>query len=301
MSNKKRLNLEDIFRRNYKKLFAVPAALFVISLIIIGINYMNTGRFVSYDIDFEGGSVATLNYESNVDLDKIESEISNNLGAPVSVRRLSNYVGETTALVFSTGKDIDVGDLREEIGKALGIVVNDEDYSLKTVGPSMGEAFLNQALGAMVIGFILTGIVILYTFKIKEIAAGAVLCGVLNIVAALAFMNLVGLKLNAATLAALLMFLAASIDDNILIITRILESKKHAVKNAFIAFRTGGMMIAGSFLAYFILHFFTSVQLFKDFAAVLMAGSIADALNTWFQNTGLVLWYVEKKFGKSAL
>jgi preprotein translocase subunit SecF len=103
------------------------------------------------------------------------------------------------------------------------------------------------------------------------------------------------------TLAAVLMFLAGSIDDNILIVSRVLEYKKHAVKNCLTAMKTGGMMIAASFVAYFILYFFTSVQLFQDFAAVLIAGSIADAINTWFQNTSLVLWYVERKFGKSAL
>jgi preprotein translocase subunit SecF len=294
-------NMEDLFRDNYKKLFLVPVLVFLISVSIIGLHYMSTSQVVDYDIDFEGGSIATLNYEQNVNLDQVEADISSELGSQILVRKLSDYSGETTALIFSADKDVDVGELRKAIGDVLGIQVTDDNYSLKTVGPSMGAAFLNQAFGAMLIGFVLTGAVIFYTFKIKEIAAGAVICGFLNIVAALAFMNLVGLRLSAGTLAALLMFLAASIDDNILIITRILEYKKHAVKNAFIAFRTGGMMIAASFVAYFILHFFTSVQLFQDFSAVLIAGSIADALNTWFQNTGLVLWYVERKFGKSAL
>lgn len=292
---------EEFFRNNYKKLFLVPILLAVISLTIIGLHMSRTGTPVDYDIDFEGGTTATLTYTGDMDIGLVENRLSADLGFPVAVKRLSDYTGTTTAVTFSVDKEADVDALKGAIAQAMGIQFDSEDYSVKTVGPSMGTAFLNQALGAVAIGFILIALVLLYTFKVPEIAAGAVLCGFFNIIAAVAFMNVAGLKLNVGTLAAILMFLAGSVDENILIITRVLEYRKHAVHNALSAIGTGVMLIATSFVAYLVLFFFTNVQLFQDFAAVLIAGTVADALNTWFQNIALVLWYVERKFGKSAL
>jgi len=297
----KNLDAKEFYRKNYKKLMLVPVALFLASVLVIGLHFMNTGKVVEMDIDFEGGTSATLTTTQAVDPVSLEDEISKKIGGSVTVRVLKDYNEVQTGIVFNAENDIDTSNLRNAIKESLNLEVTDDNYSVRTVGPSMGASFLQTAQKVMILGFVLTGIVIWYTFKIPEIAIGAVLCGLLNIIAAIAGMNLLGLQLSSGTLAALLMFLASSIDDNILIITRILEKKKNAIENAIIASKTGGMMIFSSLVVFSVLRFATTVQLFHDFATVLIFGLVADTINTWFQNTGLIIWYVERKYGKSAL
>lgn len=292
---------KEFYRKNYKMLMLVPIILFLVNAAILFTNYQKTGNIVDMDIDFQGGGIATLNWDKPVDITAKEKEISKEVGSGIDIRLLTDYTGRPVAVAFQADKDVSTETLRNGISKVMGVELTNDNYSLREVGPSMGAAFLDNAKTVILVGFILTGAVLIFTFKIPEIAAGAVLCGFLNILAGLAAMDVLGLKLNAGTLAALLMFLASSIDDNILIISRILEHKKHAVDNAAIAAQTGGMMILVSFIAFLVLRLTTSIQLFVDFTTVLLVGLVADTINTWLQNTGLVLWYVERKFGKGAL
>lgn len=295
------MDLESLYKNHYKKLIIVPIVLFLLSATVIFLHQQKTGTLVNLDIDFEGGTIATLSWDKEINIEDVESRISQKIGNSVDVRTLRDISSKLTAITFQTDKDTDAKGLKSAIAEVMNAEVTDENYSVRIVGPAMGSAFLATAEKVMLFGFILTAIVLWFTFKIPEIAVGAVVSGSLNIVAAVAAMVVLGMKLNSATLAALLMFLASSIDDNILIISRILERKKHAAKNAVVATRTGAMMILASFIAFLVLRFATNVQIFQDFATVLIAGMLADTMNTWFLNTSLVLWYVERKFGKSAL
>jgi len=295
------MNLKKFYKNNFKKLMFVPSLILILSLGIIWDYHQRTGELVGKDIDFEGGTTLTLEWDSPVDRATLEREISKKIGEEVSVSVATDISGQIREIGFEAGKDAGAGALETAVSEIMQVELTDDNYSIRSVGPAMGASFLASAQKVMVIAFVLTGAIAFVMFKIPEVSISIFICSIINVVGALAGMNLLGISLNQGSLAALLMFIGASIDDNILIVSRALEKKKDVIDHAFLAFDTGMVMFATSFLAYVVLRFFTSIPLFIDFATVLMIGSVIDIINTWLQNMGMVLWYVERKEGKAAL
>jgi len=295
------MDFKGFYRKNYKKLVLVPAVMFLISLAVIYAKYQATGDFVSKDVDFQGGTALTLQWDQFVDRLKLEREVSKNAGGDVSVSVATDYAGKVTEIVFEAGKDMESEKLKSAVAGTMGVELTDDNSSIKSTGPAMGASFLASAQKVMIAAFILTSSVAFLIFRVPEVSAAIFLCSLMNVVGAIGGMNLLGIQLNAGSLAALLMFIGGSIDDNILIVTRALERKTGVIDHAFLAFNTGMVMFTTKFLAFAGLRFLTTIPIFVDFASVLMIGSIVDLINTWLQNTGMVLWYVERKEGKAAL
>lgn len=294
------MDLKKFYRNNFKKLMFVPSVILLLSLFIIFSHHQRTGEWVDKNIDFQGGTVLTLVWDSPVDGVGIERQVIERVGdATVSVA--TDLSGRVREVSFEVDKEVSPAELEAAVSDVMGVELTDDNYSIRTVGPAMGATFLASAQKVMIVAFVLTGGVAFLMFKVPEVSVSIFICSIINVVGAIAGMNLLGIPLNQGSLAALLMFIGASIDDNILIVSRALEKKKHVIDHAFLAFDTGMVMFATSFLAYLVLRLFTNIPLFMDFATVLMMGSAIDIVNTWLQNMGMVLWYVERKEGKAAL
>ncbi len=295
------MDLKGFYKANFKKLMLLPSMVLLLSLAIIYSHHQSTGFWVDRDIDFEGGTSLTLEWGESVESVELERRMRERTGEEVSVSVATDYLGEVKSVTFESGREVESGELKGAVEKVMGVELTGENHSVKSVGPAMGATFLQSAQRVMVAAFLLTGAVAFLLFRVPEVSVSIFLCSIINVVGTVAGMNLFGISLNQGSLAALLMFIGGSIDDNILIVSRALEKKTNTVGHAFLAFDTGIVMFVTSFFAYLILRVFTNIPLFIDFASVLMIGSAIDIVNTWLQNMGMVLWYVERKEGKSAL
>jgi preprotein translocase subunit SecF len=116
-----------------------------------------------------------------------------------------------------------------------------------------------------------------------------------------AAMNIVGIPLTLGTTAALLMLIGYSVDSDILLTNRVLRRQGKLNDKLKGAFRTGIIMTTTTFAAataMFLVAYFGQVLVIREISAVLLLGLVADVLNTWLTNAGILKWYVQKGGGK---
>jgi preprotein translocase subunit SecF len=176
---------------------------------------------------------------------------------------------------------------------------------IKQIGPIYGQELQVQALQAVVISFIGMSIVVFLIFRTFIPSFAVVLSAFSDIIIASAFMRVTGIELSLGTLAALLMLIGYSVDSDILLTNRILKRRGMLEEKVSRAMRTGItmttttlaaliVMYAVSTFPYLIIPSLTQITLLSQISIVLIAGLIADIMNTWLLNTGILRWYAMK-------
>ena len=140
------------------------------------------------------------------------------------------------------------------------------------------------------------GIVVLLYFR-KVIPALIVILAVISdIIATLAVVNLLGIKISTAGIAAFLMLIGYSVDTDMLLSTRMLKRKDLSMRNRiFSALKTGLMMSITTMVAISIALIFTQSEVIRQIMTILLIGLIFDLIFTWFQNMGVLRIYMKKK------
>jgi preprotein translocase subunit SecF len=118
----------------------------------------------------------------------------------------------------------------------------------------------------------------------------------------MAMMNLFGIQLTFGTLAALLMLIGYSVDTDILLTTKVLGERKYIEKKIASCRKTGLTMTGAAIVAFAVLYLvatfagvigMTAIPVLSGIAIVMLFGLLADLINTWFFNAGLLKWYME--------
>ena len=143
-------------------------------------------------------------------------------------------------------------------------------------------------------------IVVFVVFK-TFIPSGAVLISAFaDIAFAAAMMDVFGILLTLGTVAALLMLIGYSVDTDILLTTRLLKRKGELNDKIKDAMKTGLTMTTttlAALIALFvvssgIISSFLLIDIIRDISIVLIFGLIADIVNTWMTNVGILRWYI---------
>lgn len=286
------VNIYDIMLlKNYKFLLIIPIALFLISIAILLNQYNQTGEIFKRSIEMKGGTVITINTQERLDITSIETQLRQKF-QPISVREVRSFRGYST--IIETSSEIKAEDILAET-KAMG--VDTQDNNIETMGPSLGAAFWTQAQLAIVLAFIFMGIVVFIFFRTFVPSMAVIISAFGDIFMTLAFMQLFGIELSLAGLAAILMLIGYSVDTDILLTSRMLresedktidEKIKHAMK-------TGLTMTLTSIGALTPLFLLGLSPVITQIANVLMIGLAFDIMNTWITNVAILRWYCEKK------
>jgi preprotein translocase subunit SecF len=112
----------------------------------------------------------------------------------------------------------------------------------------------------------------------------------------MSLMTLAGVRLSLATVAALLMLIGYAVDTNILLTSRLLKRREEMRIRLLGAMKTGLTMGATTLCAVGALYLFSTSDILDDIALVLIFGLVADLLNTWLFNAGLLRGYLSRKF-----
>ncbi len=175
------------------------------------------------------------------------------------------------------------------------------DAKIDQIGESFGKSLQYQAVIALLFSFIGMAIVIFFSFRTFVPAVAVVLSAFADMVMTAAAMNIVGIQLTLGTTAALLMLIGYSVDSDILLTNRVLKRQGKLNDKLTGAFHTGIIMTSTTLAAataLFVVSWFGSVEILMQISAVLLIGLIADILNTWLTNVGILKWYVLKGGGK---
>lgn len=278
----------------YKIMLLPPVILFAFSLVYL-FSFYNTHNDIIYkDSSLSGGTTITLHAE--LDASQIESALREKF-PDVSIRTISEIgSAKPTALIIDSTADPD--ELQSELEEIIGYKLDSENSSVEFSGSSLGENFYRQLLIAVIISFILMSIVIFFLFRTFIPSIAVIFAALADIVVSVAVVNLLGIKLSAAGIAAFLMLIGYSVDTDILLTTRVLKKREGKVNDRiYSSFKTGIFMTITGLCAV-LPAFFLITSLpdsFKQIFLILAIGLTADIINTWLTNASIIKWYAVAK------
>lgn len=274
-----------------KQLISIPLAVLVISLLISGFVFATTGAPVKLGMEFEGGTM--IAFETQESAQVLESAYSSS--SLTDVRK----AGDRAILQFGPmGSDAQLELEKDVTSKYTGV-------EIKQIGALYGEELQKQALKAIGISFIGMAIVVFLIFRTAVPSIAVVISAFSDIMIALGFMNVMGIELSLGTVAALLMIIGYSVDSDILLTTRVLKRRGSPDENIGRAMHTGVTMTTTTLAALVVMYLVSTfsylvtssasqINLLSDIAIVLIFGLVADLMNTWLLNTGILRWHVHR-------
>ncbi len=277
--------------KSNKEIIAIPLAVFVIALIILSFTFATTGAPVELGMEFQGGTQITIETdETSQALEERYSEY------PINSVRIT---GDRAILQFGPMDRETYESLEGEIRQAYTSI------DIKLIGAVYGQDLQVQALQALIISFIGMAIIVFLIFKTSVPSLVVILSATSDIAIALAFMNIAGIELTLGTVAALLMIIGYSVDSDILLNTRILKRRGSTDEKVSRAMETGLTMTTTTLAALVVMYLvstyphvvvssLTPISLLSEISIVLIFGLVADIMNTWMLNTGILRWYVDK-------
>lgn len=282
------------YDKHYKTLLFIPVALMLLSLVYLGFFFFQHGDFMLKDSSLSGGTSITIN--GNIDSSKLESDLKGKF-PDINIRKLTNLASGApiATIVESSAKP---EELKPAIESSLNYNLTDENSSVEFSGSVLSSGFYKQLIMALIISFILMSIVIFIMFRTAIPSLAVIFAAFSDIVMPLALINMLGIRLSAAGIAAFLMLIGYSVDTDILLTTRAL--KKHEGKlnqRIYGAFKTG-ILMTGTALAAVLPAFFIVTGLpdsFRQIFLILAMGLSADIVNTWLTNASIIKWYCENK------
>ena len=284
--------LENFIKNhNERQLVTIPLAVFAIALLIMVFVYSTSGSPVNLGMEFKGGTM--ISFQTDDPIEKLEADYSEYSLADV------RKTGQRAVLQFGPMDNDEQLELEKKITSAYSSV------EIRQVGAVYGKDLQVQALQAVVLSFIGMAIVVFLIFRSTIPSVAVVLSALSDISIAAAFMNITGIELSLGTVAALLMLIGYSVDSDILLTTRVLKRRGSANEKISLAMHTGITMTTTTLAALVVMYIVSTysyvltstvsqINLLSDISIVLLFGLLADLMNTWLLNTGILRWYVNK-------
>ena len=192
----------------------ISISLFIISIISLGL------RGLSLGLDFSGGTLIEVSYETSIDLEDIRDTLQAN-GYP-----------DSQVVNFGTNLDvlIKVADQsgNSSIGEDIFNILSDQGVPIELkrvefVGPQVGDELRDQGGLGMLIALFMILIYVAFRFQYK-FALGAVTALAHDVVIILGLFSIFGWDFDLTVLAALLAVIGYSLNDTIVVSDRIREN-----------------------------------------------------------------------------
>jgi preprotein translocase subunit SecF len=276
-----------------KQMLVIPAIVLLLSLSILGYTAYTTGAPVEYGMEFKGG--IAIVFDSSKTPDQLKAEFQS---YPV-IQAREYGGGDRKLMQFSPMKETELEELTKKINSEY---VNVE---IRQMGEVVSQSLQAQTLRAILFSFLGMAIVVFIIFRTFVPSIAVVISAFADIAFAVAMMDVFGIVLSLGTVAALLMLIGYSVDTDILLTTRLLKRKGELNDKIRDAMKTGLTMTTTTLAALVALFFvssgsylvstFTRIDIIRDVSVVLIFGLIADMINTWMTNVGILKWYIEKE------
>ncbi|ACJ17233.1 protein-export membrane protein SecF [Thermococcus onnurineus NA1] len=279
---KKRQKLSFLARMEYKKMITYPMVVFIVALILLAINFPTLG------IDLQGGVVVTA-YGIDANPDELAKYISDQIGVDVRVESFTGVDTNGVRVYAPVGTDA------LKIIDVMKVRYPDAEYTHSEVQPTFGKISQQQGIRALIFAFIAMAVVVFLFFRNLVPSLTIIFSALSDMTIAVAMMGIFGIQLTTATIAALLMLIGYTVDSNILLTTKLLKRKEDTIEDAYLAaVSTGFTMSTTTLGALFILWLISTSQTIDNIAIVLIFGLLADFMNTWMLNAGVLRWYLDR-------
>ena len=213
------------FIGNRKKFYTFSCALLALVLVFCGV------FGVKMDVEFKGGSMITLAYEGDADLNDLKSTISTELNkSSLTLQTGSDISGNQTLTVTLPGSDTLTTEELDSLLATLNEQYPDNAFvqnEVSNVDATIGKEFMLKSIVALVAACVLILLYVAYRFrKIGGLKAGstAIVALLHDMLVVFGVFVILRIPLNGNFIAALLTILGYSINDTVVIYDRIREN-----------------------------------------------------------------------------
>ncbi len=278
-----------------REAIGISLAILVVALIITGFTWLTVGSPLHLGLDFKGGTLTTIKTDKSDA--QLQSEFS---GYPLSL--ITRDPSGSATLRFSEMGQSQLDSLTRHLAASY------PGSTLEHTGAAISATNQFQAVIAIVAAFLLMALVIFVIFRDFVPSIAVITSAFSDIMIAVALMNIFHIELTFGTFAALLMLIGYSVDTDILLTTKVLGERKYLDKKITSCRATGLTMTGAAIAAFGVLYLvsnysylfgLSTIPVLASISMVMIFGLLADIVNTWFLNAGLLKWYMESPQGRA--
>jgi preprotein translocase subunit SecF len=284
--------------------YSKPAALFSLSLILIGvISYFSRGG-LNYGVDFVGGTIVQVRFTQPTNIVDIREALVTTDVGNVTVQDFGQGANEFLIRIpiIEEGAPDLPGQIRQGLANKFGELAF-EVRRVETVGPKVGSDLRRKALLAVAFSTLFMGVYVAARFEPRFGigAAVALLHDVLITVGALSLMNM---EFDLTVVAALLTVVGFSVNDTVVICDRIRENMRklrrerlaEIINRSINETLSRTIITNGTAILVVIVLLFLGGDVIHAFAFALLVGFIAGTYSTIYVASPIVLlWEREER------
>ncbi len=274
---------------------------FIISAILIAVGVVSLliQGGPKLGIDFQGGTLVQVRFDSPISADKIRDTLA---GMGYADAEIQHFGGDQEAIIRvreeATGED-----LAGAIVTALNREYPDNRAEMRReelVGPKVGRELRTKATMAII--YALIGILIYISIRFEfKFAVGAVAALVHDVMITLGMFSVTGREISLPVIAAFLTIVGYSLNDTIVIYDRIRENKRKLYGKSFVDIVNTSLNVSLSrtvvtsvtTLLVVICLFVFGGEVIKDFAFALMVGVVVGTYSSLYVASPLVVeWQI---------
>jgi preprotein translocase subunit SecF len=279
---------------------SVSAALVMLSLLLIGGRLLTGHNAFNYGIDFAGGTLLQLRFQTEITVDQVRTTLDKLNLAEIEIQRFGSD-RDFIVRVPSSAEDLE--QLRSRVVQAFQGQYGSQGVELlraEQVGPKIGKDLRWKALLAVIWSAIGILVYIWWRFGLRlEYAVGVVIADMHDVLITLGIFAITGKEMTLTVLAAILTIAGYSINDSIVVLDRVRENlRAHSrdpfdqVVNRSLNETLSRTILTGSTVVLTLgaLLLFGG-EVLHDFALALLVGVIAGTYSSLFVVAPIVIYW----------
>ncbi|EJY8512849.1 protein translocase subunit SecF [Campylobacter coli] len=273
------------------------AAISLSIVLFFGSIYLLWDRGLQFGIDFSGGTLIQLKYDTAAPIPQIR-EILEKQGSFQNLSVTEFGSKEEITIRFLGSNDSLGSDIGEHISTLLKDTGKFEVRRADVVGPKVGDELRNKGIMAIIVSLVAILIYIAIRFEWR-FALAAIISEIHDVVITLGAISLFKIDVNLDTLAAVLTVLGYSLNDTIIIFDRIREGIKTSKKSELApiinesvsATLSRTVLTSGLTLATVVILYFFGGEMIQGFSLALIVGIVVGTLSSIFVANPTLLWF----------
>ncbi|HHD0453484.1 TPA: protein translocase subunit SecF [Campylobacter coli] len=273
------------------------AAISLSIVLFFGSIYLLWDRGLQFGIDFSGGTLIQLKYDTAAPIPQIR-EILEKQGSFQNLSVTEFGSKEEITIRFLGSNDSLGSDIGEHISALLKDTGKFEVRRADVVGPKVGDELRNKGIMAIIVSLVAILIYIAIRFEWR-FALAAIISEIHDVVITLGAISLFKIDVNLDTLAAVLTVLGYSLNDTIIIFDRIREGIKTNKKSELApiinesvsATLSRTVLTSGLTLATVVILYLFGGEMIQGFSLALIVGIVVGTLSSIFVASPTLLWF----------
>ena len=291
-------SIKNLYEKHHKKFFIAPAILIIFTVITLVSFYNTHGDIMDKDVSLKGGISATIVTEQKIDSAALQAKLEEQFG-DADVRLLTEFGTERQTGILVEISQTDEKAFRQTLEAELGFPLNDDNLSIEVVGSALGASFYQQMIRALLISFVLIAVVVFIAFRSFVPAVATVASIIIDMMVTLAIVNLIGVKISTAGLAAFLLLIGYSVDSDMLLASRAMKQKQgDLIDRVLSAIVTGLTMTVTAIVAAFAGYLMTTSVVLQEIFIILAVGLCVDVIVTYMLNAPITIIKMKKEGAK---